>query len=44
MIFSGYPGVIGRTCSTEPGNPKSKVSVETCQQLCERCGLKVIPF
>jgi len=36
----GYKGVLGRKCSTDPGNPKPGASIKKCAKLCRSCGLK----
>ena len=41
FAIAGLPGVLGRTCTTEPGNPgKEKETMQKCARLCEECGLK----
>ena len=40
-LAEGTQGVLGRTCSAEPGNPSATETVETCTRLCKQCGFKV---
>lgn len=37
---SGYMGVLGRRCSSDPSDPNAKVSIKMCTKLCRGCGLK----
>jgi len=38
---SGYKGVLGRTCVTDPNNPDSRSQVRKCSKLCQDCGMYV---
>ncbi|CAB4062710.1 WNT8 [Lepeophtheirus salmonis] len=39
--ITGANGVLGRTCSTEPDKPESRIKVRDCKKMCLHCGYKI---